>query len=75
MAVRAALSALIVVMMVLAMAALVFVDIPTANRDLFNTALGVVSGALAGVVSYWLGSSQSSAGKDHTIRSLTKEGD
>ena len=76
MAVRAALSALILLLLLLAMAALVFVEIPEANRDLFNTFLGaVLSVGLGNVVSYWLGSSQSSAGKDQTIRSLTKEGD
>lgn len=76
MAIRAALSALILVLLALAMAALVFVEIPEGNRDQFNMALGGLIGTGFGAVTgYWLGSSQSSAAKDRTIQSLTKEGE
>ena len=76
MIVRAALSFVILTMLALMGGALVFVEIPAENRDLFNTFLGAILGVgLGNVIQYWLGSSQSSAGKDHTIQALTKEGE
>lgn len=77
MIVRAGLSFVILTMLALAGAALVFVEVPEQNRDLFNTFLGALLGVgLGNVVQYWLGSSQSSAGKDRAIQAvLTKEGD
>lgn len=76
MIVRAVLSLLILAMLAAAGAALIFVPIPDANRDIIITVIGALIGTGFGsVTGYWLGSSQSSAAKDHTIRSLTTDGE
>lgn len=76
MIVRACLSLVILVMLAAAGAALIFVPIPEPNRDILITVIGALLGTgLGSVTGYWLGSSQSSASKDHTIRSLSKEGE
>lgn len=77
MMVRAVISFLIIALLAASQAVLAFVEIPESNRDLFNTFLGaLLSVGLGSVVSYWLGSSQSSAGKDRTIQAaLNKEGE
>lgn len=76
MIVRAAISFMVLALLALAGAALVFVPIPADNRDAFTMLLGALTGTgFGGVLGYWVGSSQSSAGKDHTIAALTDKGE
>jgi dolichol kinase len=48
-----------------------FHTVPTENKDLVDTLLGVLGTAFAGVVGYFFGSNSSSKVKDATIASMT----
>lgn len=47
--------------------AIVFAEIPAANKDMAVYIFGVVTGAWTTAVSYWLGTSRSSANKDAAL--------
>lgn len=51
---------------------LAFHEIPGANKDILNIALGSLAAAFAGVVAFYFGSSSSSQKKDDTIKALTQ---
>jgi hypothetical protein len=63
------------VTMVAVIAALVFVDIPDANKDLAHMAFGTVMAIGTQVVAYYVGSSRGSKMKDNTIRLYTSPRD
>lgn len=50
--------------------AIIFHEIPVANKDYFNTALIALIGFSATGIGYYLGTSQSSADKNEIIRSI-----
>ena len=75
MMIRAAVTFAVVVLTGLVFFALFFAPLPTENRDTVFMMAGGVMAAFGLAIGYWLGSSQSSAGKDHTIQALTKEGE
>lgn len=60
---RAVLALITICLIALLIAGLFFVRIPTANKDMVNTALGFVAGLATAVISYYFGSSESSKQK------------
>jgi multisubunit Na+/H+ antiporter MnhB subunit len=52
---------------------LVFYPLPTENKDIVNIALGTFLGMAVTVVSYFFGSSKSSADKNEMLKSKSEE--
>lgn len=52
---------------------LVMAEVPNTNKDLLNLVVGALIGSFSGVVTYFFGSSASSAKKDETIDSMLKK--
>jgi hypothetical protein len=70
--VGAALAGAALVALILAVGGLMFIDIPTANRDLLNVALMALIGNVGTAFGYFLGTSESSKKKDDTIQKLAE---
>jgi hypothetical protein len=70
--VGAALAGAALVGLIIAIFALMFVDIPKDNRDLLNVALMALIGNTGTAFGYFLGTSESSKKKDDTIKVLSE---
>lgn len=53
-------------------AILIFKDIPTNNKDVLNTGIGVILGWGSVIVAYFFGSSKGSADKTELMRNKTE---
>lgn len=51
---------------------LIFVKIPTENKDIMNIVVGGLIGSFATIVGYYFGSSSSAAKKDETIGNMLR---
>jgi hypothetical protein len=58
----------------LIVAAVLFIPVPDANKDMLNILIGAVGGTVTTIVGYHFGSSSGSAGKDRVIDKLTDGG-
>ena len=66
------LGALIVLCFFILMIALSIFPVPPENKDLLNTVVGGLIGAFITIVTYYFGSSSSSAKKDETISNIAQ---
>jgi uncharacterized RDD family membrane protein YckC len=64
---------IVAVLFALLLLALLFVALPTSNKDVVLALAGVLASSFSTVVGFYFGSSRSSQAKDATITSLTSK--
>jgi len=64
------LAGLIIVGFFILLIVLVYTTVPEQNKDLLNLVVGALIGSFATIVSYFFGSSSSSAKKDETLSNI-----
>ena len=74
LSIPASIVAAVLAIWALIVAAVLFIPVPDANKDMLNILIGAVGSAVTTIVGYHFGSSSGSAGKDRVIDKLTDGG-